>query len=488
MYHENTRIALGDWFKQEPTREPREALVTITGSLVKRGCRSLELDLSGILREFTSFAVDQTTLSTRELPGEAIDSVTYRRLLRGAPSVYVTCLKADETFMFLDMEPVGPTSLKPFDLEADIFSPSREAAAPAIQLLLEATVECFHLSGPGTELIRPKRVIPSPPKWLAEMAASKPAIDSSLHKRLAVREPREILRALKKRGSILESDLADLTESGASEATIAAVLDEFSAGDDRLVEKKKAIVCKTTNEIIFLLRDMADLESAKNLECPKCSSKITDELVLSYFERTDQLRELFDGNRWMPLLVKDALVEAGIPLEAVHTELKYDQDEIDILALYKGRVLVIEAKDRPFNLNDAYKLSAKTTRLENAALRHPAQVGRPDPEDLESILANLDAPQRKPSYIPVVVSNFDIAKDARDLLTETKDTVRFLEGAEDGLLQFAQALVSNIDDEDTRSRLYRLTGTAASDSISHLAAAQISQAFHSWLQTGNGEK
>jgi hypothetical protein len=104
---------------------------------------------------------------------------------------------------------------------------------------------------------------------------------------------------------------------------------------------------------------------------------------MPYYRITEELKELLDGNRWMPLLVRDSLIHAGVHPDDVLTEVKHREDEIDVLVFYRNRVLVIELKNRPVNLNDAYKLSAKTSRLENvvskterAWRRYPSVAGR----------------------------------------------------------------------------------------------------------------
>ena len=73
-----------------------------------------------------------------------------------------------------------------------------------------------------------------------------------------------------------------------------------------LSDRKFAIVCNDTNEIIFTISSREGVEDAKNLECPKCYKPIGSETLMAYYKVTEDLKKLLDGSRWMPLLVRDA--------------------------------------------------------------------------------------------------------------------------------------------------------------------------------------
>lgn len=77
----------------------------------------------------------------------------------------------------------------------------------------------------------------------------------------------------------------------------------------------------------------------------------------------------------MPVYVKQALINLGVDAGEIFTEVKHGEGEIDLLVFYRDRVLIFETKDRAVNLNDAYKLSAKTSRIESVLARAPAVFG-----------------------------------------------------------------------------------------------------------------
>jgi hypothetical protein len=189
----------------------------------------------------------------------------------------------------------------------------------------------------------------------------------------------------------------------------------------------------------------------------------------------------------MPLLVRDSLVRAGVHPDDVLTEVKHSEDEIDVLVFYRNRVFVIELKNRPVNLNDAYKLSAKTSRLESVVSktergwRRSSLVGRRVTVRHRITQGERSHGQPPPegSFTPVIITTHEIAKDAVDLLRDTRDTVELLEQSEGKIDAFIQALINKIDHDDLVQRFNGLTGED-SDSVAQLAANQISRAFEFW--------
>lgn len=489
MKHVQLEINISDWvethvnaLKADLSKVARSAVIDAINYFVERGYRSLEREFAELLGSFTSVLVDQSNLPDHNQIGSSV----YRGI-RDNPTVFTTCLKKDNTLLFIDIQPFpSRDSENIVYFEVDIFSFDDGRIAAVKDEVFEEVRRCYGLTKQKDELLRQANVKPRHYQLLLKSLKINEPLSELLFQRLRERADREILIELKKRGSILERDLCELNTGSVKVERVKSLLDYFSGDEYRLIDRKFAIVCNQTKEIIFLLRNKEDLEKAKGLECPKCSKKIEDETVFSYYERTEKLRELLDGSRWMPLLVRDAFIKAGVVAEDIHTEVKYGEDEIDLLILYLGRVIMIELKDRPASLNDAYKLSAKTSRLENMSMRSIS----PSAEDevAELFDAEIYQPSRvrnsRGMFIPIVISTFDIAKDARDLLIETKDTARFLENCEGKIEAFAQQIIDDIENIELRRRIIHLTSTNSGDSIGNLAAAQIETSFSQWSRQG----
>jgi hypothetical protein len=329
--------------------------------MTNRDCRSFEQDLSTLLSDFLGHASDQRSITDHA----------------DMPSVFTSCLKKTNALIFVDVESISGDE---YVMELVIFAPDKAHLVSSKQELIEDVMKCFGLTKSKEVLVRSSSTVTLP--RLRERLQGEPAISDVLFQQLKDDEERAILLELKKRGAVLERDFHELQIPTLPER-ITRVLDYFSGDEFRLVERKFAILCKDTQEIIFLLNSRDQIETASPLQCPKCARHIDAEILMPYYRITEELKELLDGNRWMPLLVRDSLIHAGVHPDDVLTEVKHREDEIDVLVFYRNRVLVIELKNRPVNLNDAYKLSAKTSRLENvvskterAWRRYPSVAGR----------------------------------------------------------------------------------------------------------------
>jgi hypothetical protein len=83
------------------------------------------------------------------------------------------------------------------------------------------------------------------------------------------------------------------------------------------------------------------------------------------------------------------------------------------------------------------------------------------------------------NFVPVVITTHEVAKDAAELLLETRETAQFLEQSEGKVDSFIKGIIGKIDHQDSRRRFIALT-SAQNDSIAELAGNQIRQAFASW--------
>jgi hypothetical protein len=319
---------------------------------------------------------------------------------------------------------------------------------------------------------------PVPLEFIKDRLKPSEPISEDLFKKLVNSNDRTILTELKKRGSILSTDLHEIPIGEVSGDRIKNTLDYLSGKEYRLVERKFAIVCEETKEIIFLLPSQDDIESVKALECPKCSKPIINEIVTPYYAVTDELKTLIDGNRWMPLLIHNSIVQAGVKKAWIFTEVKHGEDEIDVLTFYKNHVLVIEAKDRSVNLNDAYKLSAKTSRLETLLSRYYEEHRKGRIRASVRRYGYQYVSEKSPwIFDPIVISTKEIANDAKNLLLETRSNSKMLENSENRVDEFITDIINEINQELSTERFGKLTSTESYDSVSRLAGEMMSRAF-----------
>ena len=478
MKHDSINININEWMSDTPDRRPIDAMSDILKFFVNRGYRSLEAQVADLLQDFLGHRIDQSTWPRQ------------KRRAPDQPEVYSTCLSKDNSLIFIDFgRHVGIDT--PLMIEIDIFSSCKESINKIKELIIDEVMKCFGLTKSRESLLIERNYNTSPITLIQESLTISDPLTEGLFERLREAEDRSILLELKKRGSILERDLHELPLQGVSVERVRRTLDYFSGDEYKLIDKKHAIICKKSGEIIFLLKSKEDIGGVKNLECPKCSISIGNEIFMPYYGITDGLKHLLDSNRWMPMLVRESLIKMGVSRNDIFTEVKYGEDEIDLLVFYKRRILVIETKDRPVNLNDAYKLSAKTSRLESVIASKtkpsPSERYRMEVMDLEDRVhafgidytENLRLTERRSLFIPIVISTYDIAKDAQDLLKETRDATKFLEMCESSLNKFIEEIINEFDRRDADLRFSQLTSTS-SDSVNRLAANQLRYAFLFW--------
>ena len=479
MKYDYLLIDIKEWMSDKD-RKPYDAVMEVSRFMMEHGYRSFEAEMSQFLEGFLGKAVDQTMLS----------------VTRTGVSLFVNCFVRQSNMVFIDFEPLpieandednkeeetGPGSF----LELDLFMPNIQALQEMREELIDGIMKCLGLTGSKEVLVRrvaKDSVVAGLLK--GQLTSSKP-ISDALFELLSEEKDRAILKELKKRGSILETDLKELPVQGVSPDRMKKTLDYLSGAEYQMVERKYAIVCKDKKEILFTVQSKEDFEKAKNLECPKCSRRIGDEYLVHYYGTTDKMRALLDGNRWMPLLVRSSFLKAGVPEANIYTEVKYAEDEMDLIVFYQEMVFVAELKNRPVTLNDAYKLSAKASRLENALAKLS------DEQDYRYVF---DLPldyyatsgqlqriretyrRRERIIVPMVISTHDIAVDAIDLLKDTRKTSKFLEYCEARLDEFVGEIIDKINTTRMERRFLQLIGGSFPDSLSALTSHMVIQCF-----------
>lgn len=354
------------------------------------------------------------------------------------------------------------------------------------EAIIDETMKYFGLTKSKNDLVK---VTPLDKEFLDFLITGGLEITESLSdplfQRVKEKGDRDILRELKKRGSVLESDLKELSLPGLDMRNIKSTLDYLSGEEYKLIDKKYAVICNRTNEMLFLVKDRTDLEGSKLL-CPKCSAEIGSESLLAYYESTKKLKELLDGSRWMPLLIRDALIRSNVPASNIFTEVKHENDQIDVLVVYQKRIFVIEAKDRSVSLNDAYKLSAKTSHLESWIEESYSSKSDLFTTSRSVIDGRIVYSKRRAGspkdLIPIIISTSEISPEACDLLRNTNKKALFLENCENELNKFIGNLIGTVDKEEMGRAFNNLIGREAEDSVSNFVSAISLYGFIHWFK------
>jgi hypothetical protein len=161
-----------------------------------------------------------------------------------------------------------------------------------------------------------------------------------------------------------------------------------------LLEKNLIVICKKTNQwwnmTIPSLTMLKELEKS-GVTCTSCGAKITDERIDNLFKISERGAKLVNGSYWMVGKVVDVLSKLGVRDEDIFADVRYNGEQIDIMALYLSRWLVFELKDREFGLGDAYKFHGKISRLSQ---------------------------KTDSSIVPIIITTKTVAAEARKLLSE----------------------------------------------------------------------
>lgn len=481
--HRHFYVNLEEWFADDENRTPAMAMFDIQKRLVGLGMKSLEEQIGLVLKDFVGVFADQKTIIESQPDVDDPFRLTQK--------LGVTCLRtSSDDFVFLDLDrPDG--SMRITHLEFDVFAGDEERVTSISAVLVQESMKCFGLTFPKESLVIDKRDSPVFATGLRDKLRSGEPTANDLFQRLQNESERALLRELRKKGSILERDLHELVPSGTELGSVNQILDYFSGEEHPLVERNLAIVCIETGNLIFSAPQKADLEEAKNWECPKCGRSVADEEIMARYDSTKRLESLIDGNKWMPMLIREAFVKAGVPRDDVLIEVKYDEDETDVLVFYRMRIFVIEAKNRPANLGDVYKLSSKASRLDavakcSLAIDQEAFSSWREPFDSHFEYEYFGHSVSRASWIeretfvPIMISTHGIAKDAQAVLTDISEDAKFLEYCDHQLERFAQRLIDDIDESELDRRLVRLITPLREDSIARLAAEQIFASFVEW--------
>jgi hypothetical protein len=170
---------------------------------------------------------------------------------------------------------------------------------------------------------------------------------------------RDTLLQLKRRGRILASDFKTLSGSDSDKNIIKELV------DSRLVDVTYAIVCTSTNDLLVSVSTKEEINDIirTNALCPKCRKLLRDENIEEVFEVSSLGEDLTQESKWMTIVLRRFLIDCGCKPENIFLDVMINNDQLDVIALFWGRIIVFELKDRNFELGDMYKFNSKSYKF-----------------------------------------------------------------------------------------------------------------------------
>lgn len=122
--------------------------------------------------------------------------------------------------------------------------------------------------------------------------------------------------------------------------------------------RKFVIKCRKRNiQLIELDLDYkVSIGNLKNMKCPHCGRNYEDEIIEEVAETTEYLDYLMNKGYWMAVQSVKYLKDIGVNEDQIIFELEHKSEEIDILCIISGMVILVELKDSDFDLGHAYPI------------------------------------------------------------------------------------------------------------------------------------
>jgi len=189
----------------------------------------------------------------------------------------------------------------------------------------------------------------SPPKPTSEEEASARLLTDNAARRAAV--------GIASSGGLLRHDLAKhLGDAADRSEEIERVLRESPLVDIDLVVTCKS---KSTQVARAPSRDALEQMAENGLKCA-CGREILKERIDEALTLTEHGRKMLNGSYWMTVLVVSELVDLGLDLDRMLIEQVAGGDEMDFFVDVSGDLVLMELKDKEFNLGNAYSFGSKT--------------------------------------------------------------------------------------------------------------------------------
>lgn len=128
-----------------------------------------------------------------------------------------------------------------------------------------------------------------------------------------------------------------------------------------LVDVDLVVTCKSRSTQVARApsRKVLDEMGRQGLKCA-CGRSVLDERVDEALTLTEHGRQMLNGSYWMSILMVIELLDLGVLLENMLIEQVAGGDEMDFFADVSGELVLMELKDKEFNLGNAYSFGSKT--------------------------------------------------------------------------------------------------------------------------------
>ncbi len=393
-----------------------------------------------------------------------------------AGTLYFVDVNRGEPVLEGDEEKPPRPRFKP-RVELDVFSKDETNIDTSLDRFLEALFKHFGIESSRDDVVYAREDVAKP--MFEELKKNlvqcfDPAMQG-IYRRIEDAKERELLFEVKRSKSLFARDIPTLKVGGLDPGRISKLLDYYSGAEMRLLEKRYGIQCKSSGDLICVLESKADLEKAKDLECPRCKKKLQFEEIESIYRPTETLKDLLDHSRWMPLQVKDLMENCGVPEDNILISATHDTDEFDVVALVCDTLLVFELKDREVSLGDAYKFSAKFSRLDRLMgrlIKKPRGVFLRFERSYGIVRDRHRDSRGIPGEIaPVIITTRFIEKDAVDFLDDMMGDLKVFEHSDKTIETGLNDFIRSIQNQHAFERLRSCCSVAKEDSIANLAGA-----------------
>lgn len=180
-----------------------------------------------------------------------------------------------------------------------------------------------------------------------------------------------------------DTEIAELLQSSETRAfvrrlaqlgkarSVDAVADTSGVSAQALMEhgairQEFLLVCRQDSHTLCTVQDRQEIENS-GFNCSICGRKFPDELVQEVYALTDLGRRMLNSSHWMTVWVTKALMDLGVPKQAIAWGGTAGEDELDIIVELFGGEVFFELKDREFGLGDAYPFSSRVQRYGGTA-------------------------------------------------------------------------------------------------------------------------
>lgn len=122
--------------------------------------------------------------------------------------------------------------------------------------------------------------------------------------------------------------------------------------------------CQSCQYVVAIVPKLNTIKAmiSGGVKCPNCGNALKNTKITKVYILKDYLKNLLMGSTWLSCIVATELLDIGCSKKRMFVELKDGINEIDILADYKGNLILAELKDNRFSMGHAYSFAGKCTQ------------------------------------------------------------------------------------------------------------------------------